>query len=294
MAAPRSLRSLGNDAYAVRLFSCDGYLRVKIRFADDSYRSGGGRRGRIYSFSPASRLRLMSLLARLDWTGGRGAVFITLTLPDDVWPAIAKRRTQPLYLWHRYAERSAKAHLPAVWRVEWKKRQSGSHEGTWVPHWHWCVFTDWLDKEDIRQWWRQATQTESVDLCTDVERIDGEHAARYICKYTTKDDDSLSTLDNGAYLNRAWACRRKAELPLKTVRIIEELGDGSLFRLMDQVSSDPELAGKVYAKGCQGFRVFGTPANRHLAEWEAGRGVQTFEGFEETPDEGETYPPLPY
>jgi len=99
-------------------------------------------RGVCRGFSFGSRRRMLDRLNQVSVTAEHPD-FVTLTLPDDVFEDDV-----------RSFARSAKLHLDVMlkrlhracpsacgfWRIEWKARKSGVHEGKLVPHFHLLVW----------------------------------------------------------------------------------------------------------------------------------------------------------
>jgi len=98
--------------------------------------SGCGPRGEIVEFTPASRRRMLELLAKVEQAAVPLA--FTLTYPDNF----------PLY------REDYKGHLEAfcdrmqrrwpgaaiIWKLEFKERQSGKNKGKIAPHYQLLVF----------------------------------------------------------------------------------------------------------------------------------------------------------
>lgn len=90
-------------------------------------------RGRIVEFSAKSRRNLMRLVS------GKLKVeelpkFITLTYPDDFPVSIREQRRDLENWWARVVRLCPEA--SAVWKREWKQRQSGENAGKVAPHFH--------------------------------------------------------------------------------------------------------------------------------------------------------------
>ena len=93
-----------------------------------------GVRGGVEGFSPASRRRLLYLLASIDRSKVAVPIFVTLTYPGEEWERFGgrkeevKRHLDTFHHWLSY-------HYPAavvIWRLEFQKRGA--------PHFHLLVF----------------------------------------------------------------------------------------------------------------------------------------------------------
>ncbi len=119
---------------------------------------GGGKRGKVGAFTPASRMRLMRKMARV-----RCDVlpqFITLTYADEfpTDPAVWKRDLDTLLKRTRRSFPKA----AGFWKLEMKERQSGKNAGQLAPHFHillWGVPLAWEDASNRQLHWRFALQT---------------------------------------------------------------------------------------------------------------------------------------
>lgn len=134
------------------------------------------RRGRIVSFSDASRRRLRRLLSVLRWSELGECHFITLTfhrVPED---------------WHRrfsvwlHARRRAGARY--IWRLEPQRRGA--------PHWHVIIWTPAAALAEAREHWHELAACGSRrhrDYGWHVTRIESyRQAAAYVSKYVAKVD----------------------------------------------------------------------------------------------------------
>lgn len=128
----------------------DGGRLLKLHFArsqgaewnDELFFNRGGVRGKCKGFSFGSRRRLLD---RLNSVSVASALpqFLTMTLPDDVFcddvAEFAKRAKHWQASFVKRLERVAPAAC-GFWRIEWKARQSGAHEGKLFPHFHQLVW----------------------------------------------------------------------------------------------------------------------------------------------------------
>jgi hypothetical protein len=122
---------------------------------------GGGKRGKVGPFSPASRQRLMRKLAQI-----RTAVlphFIGLTYPDEFTPQPQQWKRDLDTFFKRVRRQFPDA--AAVWHLEQEPRKSGTHLGELAPHFHillWGVPPAWEDESNRQLHWR--FQLQSLDI----------------------------------------------------------------------------------------------------------------------------------
>lgn len=183
-------------------------------------------RGTITNFSRASRLRLLKLIATIDWGLIPSSLFVTLTYPDDTRWDDPNERTKQKYLFHRAMETHLGRNICGVWRIEWKPRKSGPCRGMFVPHYHFLLLgVGYIDHRWIRYYWMKAIDWKGK-VATDVKACrSAKKAALYVSKYVAKTHDPHS-LDNGAYSNsngRHWGYFRKPEIPLHFSEIIDNV-----------------------------------------------------------------------
>lgn len=168
---------------------------------------GGGIRGKITKFSPASRKRMIEFMASIR--GARGMLFLTMTYDDEAYMRAIGNTKQQLEAFRKRFERKFPT-WSAFWRVETKTRKSGMLKGTPVPHYHMIVFTDrnYDEKEmEIQASWFAAWGIEAwhkITASTDENhRVYGfhvtpvrsrKHAYHYVSKYLSKMDDEISSI----------------------------------------------------------------------------------------------------
>ena len=230
-----------------------GQLREHVSW----HQSRGGTRGEIREpMSRASRLRLLRWIAATDWDATDKYLLCTFTYPDECWPREMTRCTQDRSQLMRSIETRAGTQLATLWRKEWAIRQSGRFKGDLVPHWHAIVFNcGWIGRGPLRDAWRTILRHDGP-LCTDVRRAKtGEHAARYTAKYVAK--YVHNTLDNGAYLNKAfgrpWGVTRPELVPQHAKRYVNAIPDHVVQQLRELVA---DLNPEVKAHGRHGFTLF--------------------------------------
>lgn len=196
---------------------------TKRKPVDGTIKQSG--RGTITGLSRSARFRLLKFMACIKWENIGPSLFVTLTYPDEKCNVEQAERGRQRFLWWRHLEGFLRRHVSGIWRLEWKKRQSGEYTGWVVPHLHMMVFgVEYLHWTRVREWWA-AVLHHSGPLATDVERIkDKEKVAVYIAKYMAKATEDAS-LDYSAYLNnsgRHYGFTRKSLIPLHEPQI--ELG----------------------------------------------------------------------
>jgi len=204
-----------------------------------------GKRKPIAGFTPAARLRMLRMIAAVEWERVKKAVFITLTYPDAYIDRSMEQRTRDKYLFFRHMENYLGKEVGAVWRLEWERRKSGARIGTNACHVHVIVFgVSFIEKDIVRSWWRSVLSAEGP-LMTWIDQVKGgRKVAMYVAKYCGKKADG-SALDNASYLNsvgRHWGVRRKHLVPFCTRWVIPFL-----------TPADIQLAENF---GCSVFRYF--------------------------------------
>ncbi len=173
-------------------------------------------RGIVSSFSRWSRMRMLKLVATIDWQKAGECRFITLTYPDECGKQTRKQLNQARAVFWRSVENLMDKHVCCLWRLEWKLRLSGVFEGEWMPHWHLIAFDmPRIDKYTVRRFWQQAIQSPILPR-TKVQKMKSERqVGYYVSKYAAKTDDTV--LVNGAkhntYTGRLWGVLRKELLP---------------------------------------------------------------------------------
>jgi len=166
-----------------------GELR-KVAFVQGesaAQRKRGAKRGKITSFSNASRRRLLHLFARLDVRKAK-AVFLTLTFHEIPTAAHAKK------VFKRFTER-LRRHFPKmafIWRLERQKRGS--------IHYHLIMFNfPFVPQAIIQKWWESCTLEDMSRVY--IEFIHGKRKVfNYISKYCAKPTEQVfSSLESSAY-----------------------------------------------------------------------------------------------
>lgn len=203
---------LGSDGKDVKITLCGKLLTVKILKPPSKCPFEKGR-SQVKTFSRASRLRLLKILARIDFAKAEPALFITLTLPDRENQYTRKELNTYRYLFLRYTEKELRRKVSAIWRIEWKERKTGISVGEERPHFHLMLFgVKWLAHAKVNGFWKKSIGKDGY-VRTEVQRMRSEReCGSYVAKYCAKSEDS--SLVNAAYLNsrqpgRHWGIHRK-------------------------------------------------------------------------------------
>lgn len=162
-------------------------------------------RGVVTMFSRSARMRMLRLIAKINWQEVGNSTFVTLTYPDSHYDRKNALRTMDRSQFIRDLEKFTHKKIPVLWRCEWQPRKTGTHRGLFVPHFHLLVFgVPFIPHQEVRQWWRRILDVKG-SLATDVRKVVGiDGAGRYLAKYVSK----YTSLDNGAYLNNPWMTGR--------------------------------------------------------------------------------------
>jgi len=155
----------------VNLLFQGGYVEVKVNRPGGA--PVGAARGLVNEFSPASRRRLMALIAK---TEAEKSSFLTLTYPADFpSPREAKRH---LKIFLQRLRRSVPK-MSGIWRLEFQERGA--------PHFHLILFNFWLPKEVIQWHWAQVIGHDKP--FTRIEFIRSRRKLmNYVSKYVAKLD----------------------------------------------------------------------------------------------------------
>lgn len=244
---------------------------LTYKVLDPSPRKGGGQRGVIRDFSPASRLRMLKAFHTIDWNETYRPIFITLTYPDDLCMTDKDNRAVHRSVMARHLERITGRSVPAAWRVEWEVRKSGKWKWWPVAHHHWLVFGHrFIDCREVNRLWKETIGHDGY-CRTETKRLDKRKAAQlYLAKYISKNACACS-LVIGAYHNsvgRQYGWLRREEVPKhnsvefakidadtrrKITRLAEEQlpwlpsGTDQSFTLMGQAAVD---AGRILHGEC--------------------------------------------
>jgi len=203
-------------------------VKAKLNYSRSPVPSG---RGQCQSFTNASRLRLLKMIAKMDWDRVGPSLFITLTYPDELANRRMTKRTQDRSQFMRDVEKYFRRRVPSIWRTEWERRKTGRRAGQEASHIHLMLLgVGYIPWQDIRKWWKRILGIDTY-VHTYVERChDGEGACKYVAKYCAK-KETPSSLVNAAYLNkvgRHWGTTRKSQIPLHDPKSILDLTTGQI------------------------------------------------------------------
>lgn len=194
-----------------------------------------GSRRPITEFSAKSRYHCLKTIATIDWPKLPHGWFVTLTYPDCRVKCDYKIATKQRSNFIRYIEKYVGCNTPILWRKELKDRQSGEHQGHFVAHWHFSIFTETeIPVTKIKQWWMNSIRYRGV-LHVHKERMnDGEHAALYLAKYLSKrvPDSILVYPPNLSKVGRAWGLTRRKQVPWCDLVDVENLPQEQMAEVM--------------------------------------------------------------
>jgi len=219
-----------------------------------------GRRTAIKGFTRGARLRMLRMIASINWGNVRHGVFITLTYPDSCAERTLRERSTDKYLFLRYMEKHLGKKVGVIWRLEWEPRKTGKRKGQLIAHWHLIVFgVRWIDKDIVKQYWRAVLRADGP-LITWIDGIKGgRKLAKYVSKYCSKLPGD-GVLDDTTYLNtlgRHWGVNRRELVPWFPRFLIPFLTEAD-------VNLAENLACMTFAyfnRGAQqGFQIFGRNA----------------------------------
>jgi len=207
-----------------------------VAAANCHYQPKPGKRGIVEWFSPASRLRLLKKLARVDWKRVGTTQFITLSYTDEHDETAFAERTRERSHLFEWIEDQTGSKRSILWKVEFKRRKTGRRKGQWMPHVHICVFNcRFLSWKDTAERWAQLLHVKSVNVEGDVTRAKG--VARYTSKYCSKDEDE-GGLGHASYLpparkGRAWGWCRQELVPWAPKAEWINLNEAQVLRGLD-------------------------------------------------------------
>jgi hypothetical protein len=219
-----------------------------------------GKRKEIKGFTRGARLRMLRMIASINWGNVRHGLFITLTYPDEHAVRTLRERSTDKYLFLRYIEKYLGKKLGVIWRLEWETRKSGKRKGQLIAHWHLIVFgARFIPKDIVKQFWSAVLRADGP-VVTWVDGIQsGRKLARYVGKYCSKMPEA-SVLDDTTYLNtlgRHWGINRRELVPWFPRFLIPFLTDKDI-NLVENLAC---MTFKYFTRGTeQGFQVFGENA----------------------------------
>lgn len=152
---------------------------------------GGGKRGAISGRSSQSRRRLLDTLHSVNREAFDGALFVTLTYPDEIEPTPAKVKRDL----DCFAERLRRLYpnVSAVWSQEPKPRKSGEHVGKVYYHYHLIVFgVGFLERCWLSRVWFEivgSSNESHLAAGTQVQLLkSSKQGIAYVAKYLSKNE----------------------------------------------------------------------------------------------------------
>jgi hypothetical protein len=170
---------------------------------------GGGPRGRVTGFSGASRLRLLRLLAGVDYSAFEKIYSLGLTYPDrcpDVFTCKGNLKAFRKRMTRRFGE------FPAFWRLGVQRR------GFW--HFHLLVLapSSFGPLQELRQfiasaWFEACGRISEGHLLagTNVKEVRSPRRADYAGRYLAKKEK----FPEGAQIGKVWGYWNKKLLPIR-------------------------------------------------------------------------------
>lgn len=141
-------------------------------------RRGGGRRGLVTEFSRASRRRLLSLVARVNWRQGSW-ILMTLTFPPEVAPTDRGTVYERMKGFLRRVERVAGREMGALWRTE-------EHPGSGRYHQHLMLDMEYMPHDLVCRLWQESIGAVRRPIVHMMRVPTASCAARYLGKYVSK------------------------------------------------------------------------------------------------------------
>jgi hypothetical protein len=250
--------SIGDGEVPVRYSLGGSYAEIRLRERMGAptqllHSRGRGRRSKIESFSPGSRLRLRRTLAPIPRDSK--ALFVTFTFPKDfsIDPETAKRLLEN---WRKRFERKYGEHA-VVWKLEFR-------DGT--LHFHLLIFFDRhlaISKArmaEIREWvahsWWDVCGRTSVTHLEVGTRVERPRSLPRTMMYVSKGERLLGDTSSSSdapppYAGRRWGVLRRNLLPVVWVETHVSLKDGFQIRRILR-----KLLGLKNRAGVVTFRVF--------------------------------------
>ena len=183
---------------------------------------GGGARGKVKGYTPASRQRLQKRLAMIKNKHLSNALFVTLTYPAKHPPVdIAKGHLRAFIKRIRYKFPNA----AIGWRLEFQKRGA--------VHFHLLVLgVRFLPNEVVAGWWYKIVGSgdeKHLRAGTEVRRVkSARHAAYYISKYMAKAGEQTDIIPEGTKPGRFWGFEGRVDLYVGEIIEIMVSGYGHL------------------------------------------------------------------
>lgn len=227
--------------------------------------SGGGLRGKIRGFSPASRSRLLRRIAAVNKLAYTVLpTFVTLTYPREypTDPTEYRRHARAFLkrLYRKYGDR------PVIWRLEFQKRGA--------PHYHLLVW-DLPSSPSVEEWVREAW-FEVVGSGDEHHQVHGVHVrptdswrrvSAYLAKYIAKPADAEGEVQEP--VGRWWGVERGKMLQTDPVSFVTTVREGLKIRRAMQKYAGIRRPGGQDWRGCSAF--IGDDAACRLVVYYGGR-----------------------
>lgn len=220
----------------------------------------GGLRGECNAFSPACRLRMITLMASIDWRKAGKTLFVTLTFPDRYLDTPTRKISQYLHVFRRHVEKYLKKQVPIIWRLEWMERKSGPKKNHVMPHFHLLMLgVSWIPYRVTNQLWKATLGYKAYCRTETTAMRSKRGAVYYMAKYAAKLDSSLV---HAAYLNikqpgRQWGVLRRDSVPMCEKfagRFPDDLETAQLYEY-----AKSKLTSELQ-RSAESFRLFGDAA----------------------------------
>lgn len=212
------MSSISHSVETFNIEFCGGLVAVahaRVRL-DSQQGLNQSKRGVISEFSPKSRLRMLKLMAKINWTDHK-AIFITLTYPQT-WPDNKTAKNHARAFLKRINRRFPDVKIPVIWRLEFQERGA--------PHFHLLLIDmPFIHYTEIQQMWMDIIGETNQRVFTRIEMIQSKrHAMYYVSKYMAKRKPLHSGFnpvpylaDNepeSEFLGRLWGIENRTALPL--------------------------------------------------------------------------------
>lgn len=186
------------------------------------------KRGKVSEFSAKSRVRLMSIMNRIDFSRRADCVFVTLTYGAS-WPSPTEAKRHLRAFLKRI--KRLRSNASALWRIEFQKRGA--------PHFHVLVYgVRFIKKEWVKLAWSRVLSgqfhaSDGREPFTRIEKIRTATGAMfYLSKYVAKHSDGFNYvpylakadsayLDNGSDVGRHWGVEWRDCLPFGKAFVVE-------------------------------------------------------------------------
>ena len=242
----------GNREFSVGLDAAGNVAVVTTEMVAKRGKCGGARRNqaeRKSSFGKASRKNLLDAFNQIDTR--HDMLMCTLTFPDELPSNEWKQWKRMLDNWLKRLGRKYPL-VSGAWRLEMKRRLSGSMMGEFAPHFHLILFDLWgsnaergvskyMILTEFRLWasasWAEVLGVDAVRVNSDW--VSGRKATGYVSRYVGKIpvEDAEQLPDVG----RHWGWFNRSELPFSGVVkfVIDTFSQGRLLGLMRAIAGIP-------------------------------------------------------